>query len=392
MRTGIGISKNKYFIAAIIFFICAIIFNVLFYISYHKKDVMSKIDGELKLIAEGIPYVLGDEFFIKARAEGALSETENIEIAKKLSKYADKQGAEYVYTIAMWDGKLYYTSSSSTKEEFEKGDITPFWFPLDSYNDSNIKEIISCIESMKVLRVTGKDDYGVFRSVYVPFKDSNGDIYVVGADYRVEDVKKIINYAVMFTFVNILYFVISILPIFFVMTRVVKNYVRELNVKAVTDELTGVANRREAFSQLENQIEFAERNGRSLTVAFIDLDGLKIINDNQGHDAGDKFIKTFTATLKTHTRKYDIVSRIGGDEFLIIFPECTLKRAKDIVERIKEEIIGKEENIKYDFSFGFSEYNVGNKMDVDKMVKIADNAMYQQKIMKKYRKKGIEFE
>jgi diguanylate cyclase (GGDEF)-like protein len=146
------------------------------------------------------------------------------------------------------------------------------------------------------------------------------------------------------------------------------------------------------FFQLEKQIGFAQRSERSLTVAFIDLDGLKIINDNQGHDAGDKFIKTFTEVLNTHLRKYDIIARIGGDEFLIIFPECTLKRAKDIVERIKEELISKEMSFKYDFSFGFSEYNAGNKMDVDKMVKIADNAMYQQKIMKKYKKKGIEFE
>ena len=61
-----------------------------------------------------------------------------------------------------------------------------------------------------------------------------------------------------------------------------------------------------------------------------------------GHDAGDKFIKTFTEVLKSHIRKYDIIARIGGDEFLIIFPECTLKRAKDVVERIKEEIFAAE--------------------------------------------------
>ena len=168
------------------------------------------------------------------------------------------------------------------------------------------------------------------------------------------------------------------------MVKIVKKYVAELNVRAVTDELTGVANRREAFNQLGKQIELAERNGRSLTVSFIDLDGLKVINDNMGHDEGDKFIKKFTEVLQLHIRKYDIVARIG--------PECTLKMAKDIVERIKEEILEIKSEYIYDFSFGFSEYNIGNKMDVDKMVKIADNVMYQQKIMKKYKKNGIEYE
>lgn len=392
MRTGVEISKNKYFIFAIIFFIFAILLNIAVYISFQKKAVIEKIDKELKLIAEGVPYVLGDDFFVKARKEYAISSEENYEISKKISNYAEKQGAEYVYTMVMWDGKLYYTSSSSTKEEFEKGDITPFWFPLESYNDTNIAEIIKTIEEMKTLKVTGKDDYGVFRSVYIPKKDINGDVYVVGADYRAEEIEKVVRYSILFIVANVIYFILSIIPIFFVMTRVVKKYVKELNIRAVTDELTGVANRREAFSQLEKQIEVAERNGRSLTVAFIDLDGLKIINDNQGHDAGDRFIKTFTGVLNAHIRKYDVVARIGGDEFLIIFSECTLKRAKDIVERIKEEVVLKQGEFKYDFSFGFSEYNAGNKMDVDKMVKIADNAMYQQKIMKKYRKKGIDIE
>ena len=392
MRTGIGISKNKYFILTVVFFIFAIMLNMFFYIKFYEKRTIDKIDRELELIAEGIPYVLGEEFFVKARSSSAMTEKENFEIAKKLSRYAEKKGAEYVYTIVMSDGKLYYTSSSSTRDEFERGDVTPFWFALDAYNDSNIKEIKNSIENMKELKITGSDDYGMFRSVYLPKKDSNGDVYVVGTDYSVNEIKKIMKSVVLFTLLNIIYFILAILSIFWVMTRVVKKYVAELNIRAVTDELTGVANRREAFNQLEKHIEFAERSGRSLTVSFIDLDGLKMINDNMGHDAGDKFIKTFTEVLKSHIRKYDIIARIGGDEFLIIFPECTLKRAKDVVERIKEEIFAAEMEFKYDFSFGFSEYNSGNKMDVDKMVKIADNAMYQQKIMKKYRKKGIEFE
>jgi c-di-GMP phosphodiesterase len=247
MRTGVGISRNKYFIFAIIFFIFAILLNITVYISLQKKAVIEKIDKELKLIAEGVPYVLGDDFFVKARKEYAISSEENYKISKKMSDYAEKQGAEYVYTIVMWDGKLYYTSSSSTKEEFAKGDITPFWFSLESYNDTNIAEIIKTIEEMKPLKVTGKDDYGVFRSVYLPKKDINGDVYVVGADYRAEEIKKVVKYSIMFTIANEIYFILSIIPIFFVMTRVVKKYVKELNIRAVTDELTGVANRREAF-------------------------------------------------------------------------------------------------------------------------------------------------
>lgn len=392
MRTGIGISKNKYFIFAVIFFIVAMFISMIGYSEFYKKRVIKSKDRELSLIAEGIPYVLGEDFFVKARFEEAFSPKENFETVKKLSKYAETQHAEYVYAIVMNNGKLYYTASSSTKDEFERGDNTPYWFALEGYNDTNTKAIINCMETMKILKMSGKDDYGEFRSVYIPKKDKNGEVYLVAADYRMSEIKKLVYYAIGFVVFNVLYFIVAISPIFIVMVKIVKKYVAELNVRAVTDELTGVANRREAFNQLGKQIELAERNGRSLTVSFIDLDGLKVINDNMGHDEGDKFIKKFTEVLQLHIRKYDIVARIGGDEFLIIFPECTLKMAKDIVERIKEEILEIKSEYIYDFSFGFSEYNIGNKMDVDKMVKIADNAMYQQKIMKKYKKNGIEFE
>jgi putative two-component system response regulator len=104
---------------------------------------------------------------------------------------------------------------------------------------------------------------------------------------------------------------------------------------AITDELTGLFNRRHAMSRLEEQWALAERYGRPVTIAMIDIDHFKRINDVYGHHAGDAVLRRVAIILREQTRDTDTICRVGGEEFLIIFPSQTTLEASVCAERVR---------------------------------------------------------
>ncbi len=112
----------------------------------------------------------------------------------------------------------------------------------------------------------------------------------------------------------------------------------EMQRLAVTDPLTGLYNRRRLADALEREIDRARRYNRALSLVMIDLDNLKRINDTQGHQAGDKVLRDVATTISSNARKSDLVTRYGGDEFLILLPEADQKAAMRVAKRICAKI------------------------------------------------------
>jgi len=99
-----------------------------------------------------------------------------------------------------------------------------------------------------------------------------------------------------------------------------QSYLRALHLAAV-DPLTGLGNRRAWFEQLESQIRRQRRYGGIFSLALLDLDGFKALNDSQGHGAGDEALRLVAEVLRARTRQCDSLGRIGGDEFAILMPD-----------------------------------------------------------------------
>lgn len=110
-----------------------------------------------------------------------------------------------------------------------------------------------------------------------------------------------------------------------------------LDREITTDPLTGVSNRAGLDARIETELGRAVRTAQAVTIAIIDLDDFKRINDELGHAAGDRLLVEFAALLRTNTRPYDSVARIGGDEFLLILPALTEAEAAELLERLRTE-------------------------------------------------------
>ena len=144
---------------------------------------------------------------------------------------------------------------------------------------------------------------------------------------------------------------------------------------AALDALTGLYNRRSGEQRLTAEILRAERTGRPLTILVLDLDGLKAMNDRYGHAAGDELIRTFAQCLNRAIRGSDLAVRFGGDEFLVLLPDCKLDEVRYVLNRLsghKMEYQGVSTSIS--FSAGWANHRAGEKHE--ELLKRADDALY----------------
>src|SRR5438445_12644694 len=133
---------------------------------------------------------------------------------------------------------------------------------------------------------------------------------------------------------------------------------------AMVDPLTGLYNRRFAMQRLAAEVARSERRGHPLTVLTLDLNNFKEINDTYGHPAGDQVLQEFASRLNKVIRGSDLAVRLGGDEFLVVLPECTLEQLKLVLERLSAfELDWQGQKIPVTFSAGWKDYEMGDRQE-----------------------------
>jgi diguanylate cyclase (GGDEF)-like protein len=158
----------------------------------------------------------------------------------------------------------------------------------------------------------------------------------------------------------------------------------ELQRLAITDPLTNAYNRRYFFEVADQELERAHRHDLKLSLAMMDLDHFKDINDNYGHVVGDQALRTMAECFRANLRKTDILGRYGGDEFAVLMPATDLKRAQKTAERLRKKLIQalKKTNLfgtKLTVSVGVYAYSAEEEIEIETFVDRADQALYQAK-------------
>jgi len=183
----------------------------------------------------------------------------------------------------------------------------------------------------------------------------------------------------------------SFLRVYVIFLHVAKEYQDELkSVNAqleklsYKDNLTGINNNRAIMSIAFDEVERGVRYGHKTSIAMIDIDDFKHINDSYGHVFGDEVLKTLAEIFMKNIRKSDAIGRYGGEEFLIVLPETTKEDGQRLLQRIKDEVKSvlweKDKNLVVSFSGGIYDIDENTKIvDVRQLIDVADQIMYKAK-------------
>jgi len=198
------------------------------------------------------------------------------------------------------------------------------------------------------------------------------DQTVLIAEHRAENLKN----RLWVTFYVIIADIFLIIIIIWIIKAVIKD---KLEYLANYDSLTNTLKRKIFYLYLNNFIKIAKRYNKIFCLIMFDLDNFKVVNDSYGHQAGDDLLKAAINIIMNHIRETDLLSRFGGDEFLILSPEIDLKNGLIMAEKIRESIENElfSNNIKTTISIGITEYKDND--DVDIMIKRVDDALYKSK-------------
>jgi diguanylate cyclase (GGDEF)-like protein len=159
---------------------------------------------------------------------------------------------------------------------------------------------------------------------------------------------------------------------------------REVRSLAITDELTGLYNRRGFLASATHQLKLAQRNAQDVLLLFCDVDNLKGINDSFGHREGDLAIIRAADALEETFRDSDILARLGGDEFAVLASDTAIPNGQAIMARIEknlEKANAEESRYTLSFSIGIARFHPGTPSSLGELMAHADQEMY---LHKKY--------
>ncbi|HEY5219034.1 MAG TPA: GGDEF domain-containing protein [Gemmatimonadaceae bacterium] len=150
---------------------------------------------------------------------------------------------------------------------------------------------------------------------------------------------------------------------------------------ARTDYLTGLANSRQFTELAEGELARSRRYGRVFTIAYLDLDDFKTVNDRFGHSRGDDVLRAVARRLRYTLRRTDVAGRLGGDEFVVLLPETSAEAARDVVAKLNDALLAEMEleQSLVTFSIGVVTFAAPPE-SADAMIKAADRLMYTAKV------------
>ena len=232
-------------------------------------------------------------------------------------------------------------------------------FLPDSEGHNTFLKILDQIPDTPIVVVTGLDD----RAVAIQCVREGAQDYLVKGDLDVNQLVRSLLYAIE--------------------RHRTRSMLQNLSL---SDELTGLLNRRGFLSLAPKHVKIAERANWELLVFFIDLDELKAINDNYGHPEGDKALRTVATVLRETFRTSDVVARIGGDEFIVLAINASDASIDTITARLQENVERCNHNgtqYRVSISYGVARFSPQEQATLHEMIAQADRALYANKVSKR---------
>jgi diguanylate cyclase (GGDEF)-like protein len=160
----------------------------------------------------------------------------------------------------------------------------------------------------------------------------------------------------------------------------IRRQLNQVGYLADTDSLTGLANNRCFDENIKMEAKRNSRNNLPFSIAYMDIDNFKQINDKNGHDTGDRVLRDVAATLKTNLRSTDVVARVGGDEFAFLLPESDYKGSEVVLNKILKNLLVTMNLNRWPVTFSIGAITFKEALiDHKNMTKAVDNILYEVK-------------
>ncbi len=359
---------------------------------FHEKDrLIAQIDKQLYSAAVAVPFVLEDDFHDRAVSKTSISQKEDNQNIKNLTKLNNQLGTKFLYTVILYKDKEYYLTSSSAldseiKNHTEVRYFTPYPDASETLKNSFKHLSTDYITPNKIYKPfyvpIFSDRWGTYRSIVLPIQTPNGNLYVIGVDMDITYVNHILKQNTIQTLLSFLLFLIAIIPIIIAYRNIIedkhKEY-QEVSQKSITDPLTGIFNRYKLDNELERFYKDYQENDISFALLMLDLDYFKNINDKYGHQEGDRVLKRFAQILKECTRQTDTVGRWGGEEFIIIYPNSNLDNALLLAQKLHLALKECKDLQKYNLTVSIGLGVPKKEFTLEQFIQNVDEALYKAK-------------
>lgn len=200
---------NKTFLALTIYIIWIIVFTIYNY-QDHKTEHLNTLDSRLELAARNFVNVIPKNFHHKNITKNSITKSKGLEFVKRFNEYAKLNDIHYIYSMILKNNKIFFVASNATKEDIAKNNSGFYFYP---YDDA-APYVYESFKNKKASFHNVKDQWGSFRSVFVPLQAKDGTVYVIGADIPTELISKLLFYELIQTLVVSLLFIVAAIPFF----------------------------------------------------------------------------------------------------------------------------------------------------------------------------------
>ncbi len=210
--------RKKLFLLILFIITTIYIITVFIIFSVNKNNLYENVDKILKNSAYSLEFLLKEDFHDRAIDKNSITKEEDLLNIKKLSKYAKNIEVEYVYSMVLRDGEIYFTSSSATDEDFEENLVTYYF---DQY-ESSTPLLKNLVKYREIKFEQASDKWGTFRSVFIPKETKNGNRYILGADIKIDYIHAELQKIILYSSLLFIFCISSLVLLYFVRKKIEK--------------------------------------------------------------------------------------------------------------------------------------------------------------------------
>jgi EAL domain-containing protein (putative c-di-GMP-specific phosphodiesterase class I)/GGDEF domain-containing protein len=311
-----GRVRVSWLMAGFVLFLMSLLAYVYYTYQTTHAEIMQSVDNRLLNAATSVKHILGDDYHNAVNQDKKISFSVYQNKSKQLSEFAQALNIAYVYSMVLKNGNVYFSASSYTQKDHNSGTVTQF---LDLYPEATEINMSAFYSTEPVFEIS-RDQWGHFKTVFIPYVDDNGVTYITGADITTYDLNQKLKESISKAAAMASFF-------FFIAVLVAAIYIYLLKRSLATDSSTGFAN------HIALEYFLKKSNAYHMQLAVIWINEIEDINSFYGTEVGDKVMKNLLMHFKNRSSTRCHIYRLATNKLVLLAPkDISYNEFNDLIE------------------------------------------------------------